>query len=285
MFPFHRRYDDAIADLTTALGLRPGYKQALAQRAKINRMAGYCENSVKDYVALQDIDPKHPDLEEELSYSRSCMEAFANANNLFNRNDFLKAQEFYDDILLHTKANHASILLQRTLCSWNLKEWNDVVFHAGRLLSLVPDGIQGLMLRGYGFYNLGDTEMAITHFRKALKFDPENKECKEMYHKLRNIVKVVTKGRETLEAKDFKSASNFFQQAASLTDNGHVAASLMLEAARAQFNMEEWKECVKAAESAIEFDKDLLDAHLLVGEAYMSLEKYQNAVHAYTNAK
>ncbi len=251
----------------------------------MNRIAGYCEDSVKDYVALQDIDPKYPGLEEELSHSRSCMEALANANNLFNRNEFLKAREFYDDILLHTKANQVPILLQRTLCSWNLKEWNDVVFDAGRLLSLVPDSIQGLTLRGYGFYNLGDTEMAITHFRKALKFDPENKECKDIYRKLRNIVKVVTKGREKFEAKDFKSASEFFQQAANLAENGQVAASLMLETARAQFKMEEWKECVKAAESAIEFDKNLLDAYLLVGEAYMSLEKYQKAVHAYTNAK
>ncbi len=249
-------------------------------------MAGYCEDSVKDYITLRDIDPKHSDLKEGLSHSQSCVKAYADADRLFKKKEYLGARELYDDILAHTKANQIPILLQRTLCSQNLKEWNDMVFDAGRMLSLEPDSIQALTLRGYGFYNLGDTETAISHFRKALHFDPENVECKDMYQKLRNIAKVETKGQEMLELKDYKSASEAFLEAASLAgDSYHVAALLVLKAARSQCKMEEWKECVKTAESAITFNKKILDAYMLVGEAYMSLEKYQDAVRAYTNAK
>ncbi len=230
------------------------------------------------------MDPKHPDL-EELSRAQSCMDALTNAKKLFNQNDYTGARDLYDDILLHTEANHAPILTQRALCSWNLKEWSDVVFDAGRLLQLLPDSIQGLTLRGFAFYNLGDTEMAITHFREALKFDPENKECKDAYRKLRKIVKTIKYGREKLKVNDFMSASQFFQEAASLAENGKVAAPLMLEIARAQSKMKEWKACAKAAKSAVEFDDGLLDAHMLLGEAYTSLEKYQDAVYAYTKAR
>ncbi len=265
--------------------LRPRYKQALAQRAKVNRIAGYCENSVKDYMALEEIDPKHPDLKEGLPRAWSCREAFANADQLFNEKEFSSARELYDDILLHMEGNQDTILAQRAICSWNLNEWSDVVFDAGRLLKVVPNSIQGLTLRGFAYYNLGDIEMALNHFREALKFDPENKECKDAYHKFRKIDKIGMQGQEKLKANNFKLASELFQQAATLANNGRVASHYILEAARALCKTKEWKKCVKAAESAKEFDNDLLDAYLLLGEAYMSLEKYKEAAYAYTKAR
>jgi Tfp pilus assembly protein PilF len=52
-------YSEAISDLSSALKLKPKYKVALAQRAKLYRLLGKCDESWKDYLALQGMDPKH----------------------------------------------------------------------------------------------------------------------------------------------------------------------------------------------------------------------------------
>ena len=43
------------------------------------------------------------------------------------------------------------------------------------------DSLTKLYKRGKGFYVMGNTELALRHFREALKLDPEHKACKEDY--------------------------------------------------------------------------------------------------------
>ncbi|CAN0548080.1 unnamed protein product, partial [Laminaria digitata] len=55
----------------------PPRPQALAQRAKLLRMMGHCEEAVKDYGALQAIDPKHADLESLYPLAETCAQRLA----------------------------------------------------------------------------------------------------------------------------------------------------------------------------------------------------------------
>ena len=57
-----RNYKAAIADLTTALALKPKYKQALGQRAKLYRLLGQCNESLADYHSLEAMDPAYSEL-------------------------------------------------------------------------------------------------------------------------------------------------------------------------------------------------------------------------------
>lgn len=51
--------------------------QALAQRAKLLRMMGQCEEAAKDYAALEVIDPKHADLETLYPLAITCAQRLA----------------------------------------------------------------------------------------------------------------------------------------------------------------------------------------------------------------
>lgn len=45
--------------------------------------------------------------------------------------------------------------------------------------------IPALELRGWSYYKLGEFEMAQTHFREGLKYDPEHKGCKDGHKQVR----------------------------------------------------------------------------------------------------
>ena len=50
------------------------------------------------------------------------------------------------------------------------------VADAGRAIKLSAESIAALSLRGRAYYLLGEHEMAMNHWRQALKFDPEHPE-------------------------------------------------------------------------------------------------------------
>ena len=47
------------------------------------------------------------------------------------------------------------------------------------------DNLSKLYKRGKGFYVMGNTELALRHFREALKLDPEHDACKAEYKQAR----------------------------------------------------------------------------------------------------
>lgn len=46
------------------------------------------------------------------------------------------------------------------------------------LFQMDPTSIPALELRALAYYQIGEYDVAMTHFREALKYDPEHKGCK-----------------------------------------------------------------------------------------------------------
>ena len=72
----------------------------------------------------------------------------------------------------------AKLLLQRG-------DWDQVVATTGRLLKNEPSNLQALVLRGQGYFYSGDHDLAKRHYGEALKYDPDHKEAKAEFSKVR----------------------------------------------------------------------------------------------------
>lgn len=59
----------------------------------------------------------------------------------------------------------------------------------GILLKGQPNNVQALFLRGKSYFYMDDQSMAKRHFGEALKYDPEHKEAKAEFSKVRAIYK------------------------------------------------------------------------------------------------
>jgi len=59
----------------------------------------------------------------------------------------------------------------------------------GILLKGQPDNVQALYLRGKSYFYMDDQSMAKRHFGEALKYDPEHKEAKAEFTKVRSLYK------------------------------------------------------------------------------------------------
>lgn len=123
---------------------------------------------------------------EALPRASACKNALHHADVAFNSHRWQAAKDYFTEALSYAESS-AHALLKRGWCHYHMHEFFEAIADSGKLLKIELDNnIEGLLLRGNAYYQLGELEMAINHYRKALKSDPEHKDSKDMYR----IVKV-----------------------------------------------------------------------------------------------
>lgn len=73
-------------------------------------------------------------------------------------------------------------------------------------MKIEGDNLEALELRGKAYYILGEIDTAVSHFRKALVFDPEHAECKHMYRVIKKITDSEKKYEKAKQKNDHEDA-------------------------------------------------------------------------------
>jgi len=167
------KYTGAQADVETLLEMKPGQKTALAEQESIAK--GKASMDTANSMLQSDIPiNKQPKVNQDavlrlvdsvLNVSPECVEArLIQVNMKFASNDF-----------------------------------GGVISETGRILKAEPGNMQALLMRGRAYLHLNDNELALRHFREALKFDPEHTAIKKEYRRLKDLEKKSSKAKEAAE--------------------------------------------------------------------------------------
>jgi len=154
------------------------------------------------------------------------------------------------------------------------------------------DALSKLYKRGKGFYVMGNTELALRHFREALKLDPEHRECKADYKQAKKLTKLLDKiegvmGKEVegkgrqkqLEREDqYEEARTLLSQALELLPPSVYRASLYRDLCICNTKMRRQEDALKVCEKHQLHDSESAAATLLLAEAKLLNELYEEAV-------
>lgn len=61
------------------------------------------------------------------------------------------------------------VLMRRAECAFKLGEYYDTIADSGKAIKFAQDSTNALELRGRAYYKLGESEMAMTHWKQCLK--------------------------------------------------------------------------------------------------------------------
>ena len=87
-------------------------------------------------------------------------------------------------------ASYVPVSTDMNICTRTRTIWSSgVVAIMGILLKGQPNNVQALYLRGKSYFYMDDQSMAKRHFGEALKYDPEHKEAKAEFTKVRSLYK------------------------------------------------------------------------------------------------
>jgi tetratricopeptide (TPR) repeat protein len=154
-------YMDAIQSFNQALKFDQFNPDYLLYRGKAKKMAGLVQAAEEDYLLALAIEPYHP-----LGHQLLAELARESGN-------FKKAEEYYSKsieeepefILPYKQRGY-----QRLIDGWYVAALTDFE----KVLSIQPNDIESLLLRGNVHEKLGNRELAMDDYRKVIELEPNN---------------------------------------------------------------------------------------------------------------
>ena len=275
-----KKYPDALGAITKASELDPSNSNYRMQKAKLLKSLGQCDRAVVEYREIKEVSDELKRLLEE---AEECEKTIAAAQQALASEDYPMAVRLFQMAQRHVE-QASDLLYFKATASYETGDYYGVVSDTGQILKQHPKHLEAYQLRGQAYVRLGEHELAIKHFREALKLDPEHKGCKEGHKFVKSIEKKKKKGDTAFENGNVEEAIKYWRDAIGIDPTHKVfAQSLMLTIIKAHSKLGEHDNAIKEAEKLVK-DQDSLEHMWALGDALTAAERFEEALRAFQNA-
>jgi DnaJ family protein C protein 3 len=279
-----RAYNQAIADLTSAINKDEKFLKGFLFRAKIERLIGRCDQSVEDYQRILAQQSTHKEANAEVSKARQCSALLMQARAAQQSRRYEQAKELLTQSL-EIAYESTSLMLQRAECHAALHDWQSVLVDTRKVLVSDQRNIDALLLRGRAYLELGEDENALTHFKEALRQDPEEKRAKAEAKRLKSYLKHVEAAQQSLNKHAFQEAHESLIAALQFNaEHRHKLPFLHTKLCESLVGLKKAKEAIAACSQAIQLEESSIDAWMKRGEAKILMGDFEDAVRDYEKA-
>ncbi|XP_011620841.1 dnaJ protein P58IPK homolog B isoform X1 [Amborella trichopoda] len=274
-----KRYFEALDYLNEALEADPAFSEAYFHRASSLRQLCRYEESERDYKKFLELKPSTSAAEKELSQMFQAKSSLEVAIDLFNSKNVIKAMDHLDKVVLvfSPECSKAKLLKIKILIAE--KDYSGAIAETGYILKSDESNLEALLLRGQAYYYLVDHDVALRHYQKGLRLDPEHSGLKKAYFGLKNLIKKTKSAEENLAKGKLRLAVEDFKGALALDPN-HTAYNvhLYLELCKVLIKLGRGKDALDSCTAALDIDGELIDALVQRGEAKLLVEDWEGAV-------
>ena len=268
---------EALADLTSALKVKPDYESALVQRAKLQLKMGKCYEASQDFQNLRARNPNHKDL-SMADNADTCKQALKEADKRIELKRYKEARD-YLNVAGKFAESSVNLFVLRALCNINLGDFYETVADAGRALKLDGGNLEALDLRGKGYYVLGEFDMAMNHFRQGLQYDPEHVDIKESYRTIKKIQTHETKATKAQGKRDWEGAvKHWLAMIAVDPEHPVYIFKAAVELAKAYKELKQYENGKIALEDILRRDENHAPALHQLGLILLDMELFEEAV-------
>ena len=274
----------ALSDLNAALSIKPDNENCLYQRGKLQIRLGKCEEALKDWQELSKLGSKSFD-PGMMDQAKECSTAIFNANNAYDRRDWNNAKTHLHQATRYAESSTA-LLMKRAFSNYNIGDMYEAIADTGKVLKFESDHMTALEVRGSAYYVLGEWDMAMNHYRQALKYDPEHKGCKGGYRLLKKIQQGFSKADAARQRGDHEEVLKHLDKVIAADPEHRVAVpKANLERSQALQALKNWTGAKEALETAIAGDATNFEYYRALGHVRLELEEYEEAVRDFRKAK
>ncbi|KAK1265400.1 Chaperone protein dnaJ 6 [Acorus gramineus] len=280
-----KNYGDALGYLNDAIEADPKLSEAYRHRAYVLRHLCRYEESDLNYKKFLELKPGTVVAEKELSQLVQAQNALNLAFNSFESGDIDKALEYIDKVVLVFSPGCSKAKLLKVKLLLAKKDYSSAISETGYILKENENNLDALLLRGRAYYYLSDHDVALRHFQKGLRSDPEHAELKKAYFGLKNLLKKTKSAEDNVEKGKLRLAVEDFKAALAL-DPSHTTHNvhLHLGLCKVLVKLGRGKDAVNSCSEALDIDGELIEALTQRGEAKLLIEDWEGAVDDLKNA-
>ncbi|XP_068669232.1 dnaJ protein P58IPK homolog B-like [Aristolochia californica] len=274
-----KHFRGAVEDLNAAIEADPSLSEAYWHHAFALRYLCRYEESEKSYQKYLELKPGASTVEKELSQLQQSKSSLETALNLFDSGDFEKALEHIEKVVLVFSSGCLKAKLQKVRILLALKDYSSAILEAGYILKEDEDNLEALLLRGRAYYYLTDHDVAMRHYQKGLRLDPEHSELKKAYFGLKSLLKKTKSAEDNMEKGKLRVAVEDFKAALTMDPN-HVSHNVHLHLGLCKLlvKLGRGNDALNSCTEVLNIDGELVDALVQRGEAKLLTEDWEGAV-------
>lgn len=120
---------------------------------------------------------------------------------------------------------------------------------------------EALILRGRAFYQTGENDQAMNHFRKALSYDPDLSQARTLLKTVQKLDKAKESGNAAFKAGRYTEAINLYTEALAVdASNKGTNSKLYQNRATARMKTKKYDDAVSDCDAALKLDPTYLKA-------------------------
>ncbi|WVQ68839.1 uncharacterized protein L199_007048 [Kwoniella botswanensis] len=215
------RHGAALDDFDQILKINPSFAQAHLQKAKILAKEGDFEKAQSELKAYGK--SKSDNESEELIHSVTLAAGASKSAHKARKNKEWHVCVDHATKALEVGPNSAELRELRVECATELGDVQAVYGDLSRLASLNPSSTLYPVKLTYISYFLLKSDLAISHIKQCLHYDPDSKSCKKLHRLIKNFDKDLAKIRNFVEGNVFRSAIKIFEGESGLLERFETA--------------------------------------------------------------
>ena len=255
-FIIDKKYESALKDLAKVLELKPEYSQAYDKRAKIYSAQGKFAEARADYEKLQTLKGTSESLQKAQHALSVAAQMAEGAARLIQQQNWGAARDHLNKAI-ETASDSVELLLQRAEVHRQLGDRENVLADTGKALKVDGKHMGALTTRGTAYYEMDEFDLAQRHFRQGLKLDPEHKQCKAAYRKIKQMENIAKAAEQELNSGQLNEALDSYSKGAKVDPTQQLFAGKMnLGRCKVLLRLQRFKEAIDACSDVMTIPED-----------------------------
>eukprot|EP00271_Cylindrocystis_brebissonii_P014374 TRINITY_DN35716_c0_g1_i1.p1 TRINITY_DN35716_c0_g1~~TRINITY_DN35716_c0_g1_i1.p1 ORF type:complete len:500 (+),score=130.81 TRINITY_DN35716_c0_g1_i1:632-2131(+) len=281
-----RKNREALQDLNRAVEVDTSFIQGYLHRGRLLRQTCQFTDALEDFRQILTMKPGHSAAEKEVKITTDAEGSLKDAKEWLLQGNLEHAQGHLNRVVLVHSPDCREARLLNAEMLMTLKDYEGVVVETSKVLKADDNDMAALLLRGRSYYYMGDHELALKHYQKGLRLDPEHSELMKVHRVLKTLEKKTKAAEEAVRSHKLRVAVEEFE-AALKVDPAHATHNLKLYVGLCKVcvKLERKEAALAACNSALEIDGDNMEAVMNRGEARLLLEEWDAAVADFKKAR
>eukprot|EP00879_Flechtneria_rotunda_P016714 GHRR01017491.1.p1 GENE.GHRR01017491.1~~GHRR01017491.1.p1 ORF type:complete len:455 (+),score=141.28 GHRR01017491.1:1053-2417(+) len=277
-----KKYAQALKDLDRAIELDGSFTQGYLHRGRLHRQVCSLTDAKQDFETVLELKPSHPQAPKELqtlSELQSAVDELQRMTSAAAGSQVAAASEQLLERVYSIAPDCVPAQLLQAKLNMVQRNHEQAIAATGQIVKSNPRHLEALTLRGLAYMYLGDHDLAKRHFGEALKYDPDHKDSRQAFNKLKDLDRKWQRAARASEAQDFAEAEQQYTAALAVDPQHHlVNKELQLQLCRVRLLLDKGEQAVQACEAALAVDSGLYAAHKELIRALLAAKRHDEAV-------
>ncbi|RIA95036.1 putative Co-chaperone [Glomus cerebriforme] len=299
------RSTNALQDFTKILELKPDFDQALLQRAKLYLKDGSLTEARRDLQKYLKKNDKEIDAKQLLQSIDQAEKMIKDAEEALTKRKYDECIEFISKAII-TSPRSSRLRLMRAECHLSKGEMEEGARDLSSASQLNPNDLDLLVrLVNLNYFILYDPKQSLQYIKQCIKYDPENKVCKNLKRKTKQFEDEVGRVSKHIEGYRFLAAVKMLigtkeskglikevdeeLKTLKTLSEGKRKSELLMKlyawACKAYAEIKDKsKEAVKWCSETLKLDENNVEALISRAEVYILEENYEGAMEDFKKA-